>query len=282
MSEQTHRKWYIQIISLLWPALLVLAANLIISAFIGRFTFLGGAEALWKVPFRYLRFSLILIMPLFLLSILSVFMGRIFTFGQRELIAASEKMTGLSLLKTWIIRPFQGIGLSLLLGAKLIGVLQGYSVVAMGSAGVLPPSQFVYGRMMISMAIAAIVSLVLSLFWAMEDLGVSQQNKKTGEVRMIGKYLGVILPVVFGFAGYLSLLHDIPAYLATQYVLQMAVALYPPFVTMTVCHFLYVQRKADVILTRMAVRPVPMLAAGTAGENDTADGPMKPFTKRET
>jgi hypothetical protein len=282
MSEQTHRKWYIQIISLLWPALLVLAANLVISAFIGRFTFLGGVEALWKVPFRYLRFSLILIMPLFLLSILSVFMGRIFTFGQRELIAASEKMTGLSLLKTWIIRPFQGIGLSLLLGAKLIGVLQGYSVVAMGSAGVLPPSQFVYGRMMISMAIAAIVSLVLSLFWAMEDLGVSQQNKKTGEVRMIGKYLGVILPVVFGFAGYLSLLHDIPAYLATQYVLQMAVALYPPFVTMTVCHFLYVQRKADVILTRMAVRPVPMLAAGTAGENDTADGPMKPFTKRET
>ena len=181
MSEQTHRKWYIQIISLLWPALLVLAANLVISAFIGRFTFLGGVEALWKVPFRYLRFSLILIMPLFLLSILSVFMGRIFTFGQRELIAASEKMTGLSLLKTWIIRPFQGIGLSLLLGAKLIGVLQGYSVVAMGSAGVLSPSQFVYGRMMISMAIAAIVSLVLSLFWAMEDLGVSQQNKKTGE-----------------------------------------------------------------------------------------------------
>lgn len=266
MSEQTHRKWYIQIISLLWPALLVLAANLVISAFIGRFTFLGGVEALWKVPFRYLRFSLILIMPLFLLSILSVFMGRIFTFGQRELIAASEKMTGLSLLKTWIIRPFQGIGLSLLLGAKLIGVLQGYSVVAMGSAGVLLPSQFVYGRMMISMAIAAIVSLVLSLFWAMEDLGVSQQNKKTGEVRMIGKYLGVILPVVFGFAGYLSLLHDIPAYLATQYVLQMAVALYPPFVTLTVCHSLYVQRKADVILTRLAVRPVTVLAAGTAGE----------------
>ena len=83
---------------------------------------------------------------------------------------------------------------------------------------------------------------------------------------MIGKYLGVILPVVFGFAGYLSLLHDIPAYLATQYVLQMAVALYPPFVTMTVCHSLYVQRKADVILTRLAVRPVTVLAAGTAGE----------------
>ena len=266
MSEQTHRKWYIQIISLLWPALLVLAANLVISAFIGRFTFIGGAEALWKVPFRYFRFSLILIIPLFLIPILIPFWGRIFTFGYRELIVTTERAPDLSLLKTWIIRPFQGIGLSLLLGAKLIGVLQGYSVVATGSAGVLPPSQFVYGRMMTSMAIAAIVSLVLSLFWAMEDLGVSQQNKKTGEVRMIGKYLGVILPVVFGFAGYLSLLHDIPAYLAAQYVLQIVVALYPPFVTLTVCHSLYVQRKADVILTRLAVRPVTVLAAVTAGE----------------
>ena len=254
MYEQTNRKWHILIARLLWPALLVLAANLIISTFIGRFTFLGGAEALWKVPFRYFRFSLILVIPLFLIPILITFWGRLFTFGHRELIGATEKASNVSLLKTWFIRPFQGIGLSFLLGAKLIGFLQGYSVVATGAAGVLPPNQFVYGRMLISMAIAAIVSLVLSLFWAMEDLGVSQQNKKTGEVRMIGKYLGVILPIVFGFAGYLSLLHDVPAYLAAQYVLQIVVSLYPPFVTLAVCHFLYIQTNADAILTRLAVR----------------------------
>jgi len=132
------------------------------------------------------------------------------------------------------------------------------------------------------MAIAAIVSLVLSLFWVMEDLGVSQQNKKTGEVRMIGKYLGVILPIVFGFAGYLSLLHDVPAYLAAQYVLQMVVSLYPPFVTLAACHTLYIQRKAEVIFTKLAVRPIPTLAAGTNGENVAINGPIKPFTKRET
>jgi hypothetical protein len=280
MSGLTHRARYIQILRSLWPAFLVLAVNLVISFFIGNFTFVGGAEAFWKIPFRYIRFSLILVLPFFLLLPLSGFMGRLFTLGHRELIAATERANGLSPLKIWLVRPFQGIGLSLLLGAKLIGVLQGYSVVATGSAGVLPPSQFVYGRMLISMAIAAIVSLVLSLFWAMEDLGVSQQNKKTGEVRMIGKYLGVILPVVFGFAGYLSLLHDIPAYLAAQYVLQIAVALYPPFVTLSVCHFLYVQRKADIILTKLAVSPVPMLAAGTAGESAIA-GEKISFSKRE-
>jgi len=253
MYEQTNRKWHIRIVRLLWPALLVLAANLVISTFIGRFTFLGGAEALWKVPFRYVRFSFILVIPLFLIPILITFWGRLFTFGHLELIVATGEATSLSLLKTWFVRPFQGIGLSFLLGAKLISFLQGYSVVATGAAAILPPKQFVYGRMMTSMAIAAIVSLVLSLFWAMEDLGVSQQNKKTGEVHMIGKYLGVILPIVFGFAGYLSLLHDVPAYLAAQYVLQMVVALYPPFVTLAVCHTLYVQRNGDVILTRLAV-----------------------------
>lgn len=253
MAEQINKKWHIQIVRFFWPALLVLAANLVISAFIGRFTFIGGAEALWKVPFRYFRFSLILVTPLFLLPILTTYWGRLFTFGQRELIAATERMTGVSLLKIWLIRPFQGIGLSFLLGAKLISFLQGYSLVATGAAAVLPPKQFVYGRIVISMAIAAVVSLVLSLFWAMEDLGVSQQNKKTGEVRMIGKYLGVILPVVFGFTGYLSLLHDVPAYLAAQYVLQIVVALYPPFVTLAVCHFGYIIRKKDVILSRLTL-----------------------------
>jgi len=261
MSGYTHKKWHLQIVRSLWPAFLVLAVNLVLSVFIGNFTFVRGAEAVWKIPFRYVRFSLTLVLPLFLLLPLSGVMYRIFTLGHRELIAAIERANGLSPLKTWIIRPFQGIGLSFLLGAKLIGVLQGYSVVATGSAGVLPPSQFVYGRMLISMAIAAIVSLVLSLFWAMEDLGVTQRNKKTGEVRMIGKYLGAILPVVFGFAGYLSLLHDIPAYLAAQYVLQMVAALYPPFVTLTVCHAVYVQEKGADMLKNLAVRPI---AAPTA------------------
>jgi hypothetical protein len=281
MSEQKNKKWHIQIGRFIWPALMVLAANLVISVFIGRFTFIGGAEALWKVPFRYFRFSLILVIPLFLLPILITFWGRLFRFGHRELIAATERTPNLSPLKTWLIRPFQGIGLSFLLGAKLLGLLQGYSVVATGAAGVLPPSQFLYGRMMTSMAIAAIVSLVLSLFWAMEDLGVSQQNKKTGEVRLIGKYLGVILPVVFGFYGYLSLLHDITAYQAFVYMSQIVIALYPPFVTLAVCHFLYVQRKADVILTGLAAHSLPVLAAGTAGENAVSDDPIKPFTKRE-
>jgi len=280
MFRCTHKKWHIQIVRSLWPAFLVLAVNLVLSVFIGTFTFVGGAEALWRIPFRYVRFSLTLVLPLLLLLPLSGFMGRLFTLGHYELIAATERDTGVSSLKTWLIRPFQGIGLSLLIGSKLIVILQGYSAVATGSAGVLPPNQFEPGRMLTAMAIAVIASLLLSLFWTLDDLGTRQRNSKTGEVTMAGRYLGVILPVLFGFTGFLNLLQDIPASLAVQYVLQIAVALYPPFMTLAVCHAIYVHEKGDVILNNLAVRPIPALAAGVGGET-IAGSTMDPFTKRE-
>ena len=261
---------------LFWPAFAVLAVNLILSFLIGGFTFVGGSEALWKVPLRYLRFSLTLVLPLFLMLPLSGLMSRLFTFGRRELIAAAERETGILPLKTWIIRPFQGIGLSLLIGSKLISMLQGYSVVAVGSARVLPPGQFALGRMATSAAVAVVASIFLSLFWTLDDLGAHQRNTKTGEVKMVGKYLGVLLPVIFGFTGFLNLLKDIPASLAVQYVMQITVALYPPFATLAVCHSLYVTKKGDEILKRLAVRPVPLLWPAAAGEGE-AQAAAHPF-----
>ena len=181
MSGLTNRPRYIQIARSFWPAFAVLTMNLVLSFLIGSFTFVGGSEALWKVPLRYIKFSLTLVLPLFLLSPLSGILGRIFTLGRRELIGAAERETGISPLKTWIIRPFQGIGLSLLIGSKLLVLLQGYSVVAAGSARVLPPGQFAPGRMAASAAIAAVASILLSLFWALDDLGAHQRNTKTGK-----------------------------------------------------------------------------------------------------
>jgi hypothetical protein len=280
MFGYANKKWHIQIVRSLWPAFLVLAVNLLLSVFIGNFTFVGGVDAVWKIPFRYVRFSLTLVLPLFLLLPLSGFTGRLFTLGHRELIATAERETGVMPLKTLFIRPFQGIGLSLLIGSKLIVILQGYSAVALGSAGALPPSQFTPGRMLTSMSIAVIASLLLALFWTLDDLGIRQRNTKTGEVKMAGRYLGVILPVLFGFTGFLNLLQDIPAALAVQYVLQIAVALYPPFMTLAVCHAVYVHEKGDVMLRNLAVRPIPVLADGVGGETD-AGSAIDTFTKRK-
>ena len=164
MSGLTHRPRDIRVARPFWLVFAVLAVNLVLSLLIGGFTFVGGMEALWKVPLRYVRLSLILVLPLFLLSPLSGLLGRLFTLGRRELIAAAERETGISPLKTWIIRPFQGIGLSFLIGSKLIVMLQGYSVVAAGSARILPSGQFAPGRMAASAAVAAVASFFLSLF----------------------------------------------------------------------------------------------------------------------
>jgi hypothetical protein len=110
------------------------------------------------------------------------------------------------------------------------------------------------------MAIAVIASLLLTLFWTLDDLGARQRNKKTGEVKMAGRYLGVILPVLFGFTGFLNLLQDIPASLAVQYILQIAVALYPPFMTLAVCHAVYIYEKGDVLRKTLVVPTTPAFA----------------------
>ncbi len=280
MFGLTNRPGYIRIARPFWPAFTVLAANLALSSLIDSFTFVGGSEALWKVPVRYLRFSLTLALPLFLMLPLSSFMSRVFTIGRRELIAAAERETGISPLKTWIIRPFQGIGLSFLIGAKLLAMLQDYSVVAAGSARVLPPGQFAPGRMAMSAAVAAVASLCLSFLWTLDDLGAHQRNTKTGEMKMAGRYLGVLLPVIFGFTGFLNLLQDIPASLAIRYVFQITVALYPPFATLAVCHSLYVTKKGDVILARLAVRPMPALRPA-AEEKGAVRGNRTPFPGQE-
>jgi len=47
----------------------VLVSNTLIAAFLTEFTFLSGVAALWKVPVRYLRLSLNLTLPLFLLPV---------------------------------------------------------------------------------------------------------------------------------------------------------------------------------------------------------------------
>jgi len=235
----------------LWPALLVLALN-VLAAAVAEFTFIAGPAALWKAPVRYLRLALTLVLPLFLLPPLGPAVRGLFSRGGRELLASGEQDTAVSPLKSFVIRPIQGIGISLLLGAKLVAFLQGYAAVPAGTAAVLPPPQFAPGRFLASTAIAVAVSLVLSLLWTLDDLGLRHRNERTGEIKMAGKYLGVLLPVLFGFSGFFSLLQSDPWPIAAGHVFQIAVVLYPPFVTLAVCHAWYLRRYGERLLGRFS------------------------------
>lgn len=75
---------------------------------------------------------------------------------------------------------------------------------------------------------------------------------------MIGKYLGVLLPTVFGFYGLTGLYGDYTQSLAVKYVGQIAIVLYPPFVMFAVFHNRYIQKLEGSLLKRLKTSPYQM------------------------
>ena len=261
MVDLLRRKSAKENIREMGPALAILLATLIISTFITEFTFTFGAKALWKTLFRFLRLSLVLILPLFLLPSICSLVEGLLNRGNRQLIQVQEdRDTAVRALKNWVIRPLQGIGLAMLIATKLLILLQLYMGSSITVHTILPPEQFNPGRFFSTMAITVIVSLLLSFLWTLDDLGVRHYNRKTGEVRMIGKYVGLLLPIFFGFYGIISLFENNTRLLAAQYIAQMVVVLYPPFVIFNVLHSRYLNSREYKLLEKLKVAQDVILA----------------------
>ncbi|MBP1717833.1 MAG: hypothetical protein H6Q43_1271 [Deltaproteobacteria bacterium] len=198
--------------------MVILLTTLVISTFITEFTFNFGLKALWKTLFRFLRLSLLLTLPMFLLPGICSGIEGFFNRGKRRLVQTQEdRDTAIHPLKNWVIRPFQGIGLAMLLATKLLILLEIYT----GST--------------------------------LDDLGVRHYNKKSGEIRMIGKYVGLLLPIFFGFYGIITLFQNNTQLLVAKYVSQMVVVLYPPFVVFSVIHSRYLSSREDILLRKLKV-----------------------------
>jgi hypothetical protein len=239
-------------LKLMWPAIAILLFTLLISAFFTEFTFITGLESFWKIFLRCFRLSLVLTLPLLLLPFICSIIQRLLNKGNWHLIHIREERDHtINPLKSWFIRPFQGIGLAMLVATKLITLLQISTSAAINASNILPPGQFNPGRFLGVTIIAVITSLLLSFIWTLDDLGIRYSNRKTGEVRMIGKYIGLLLPVIFGFYGIFSLFESHERLLAGQYIFQMIIVLYPPFVVMTVLHFLYIEKYETILLKKL-------------------------------
>lgn len=234
------------------PTLATLLVTLVISAFITEFTFNFGLTALWKTLLRFLRLSFLLTLPLLLLPGLCTLLGGLFNRGARHLIQMQEdRDPAIHPLKNWVIRPFQGIGLAMLLATKLLTFLEFYTGSKITVDTILPQGAFNPGRFISSIAIGVVVSLLLSFLWTLDDLGIRYYNKKTKEVRMIGKYVGLLLPIFFGFYGIISLFENNTQLIVAKYVAQMVVVLYPPFVVFNVLHSRYLKSREKVLLKRL-------------------------------
>jgi hypothetical protein len=247
----------------LWPVWIVLVANLIIAIFISEFTFVGGAQALWKVLLRFLRLSLLLMLPLMLLPGLCSFIQIILNRRTYKLIQIeTDRNRRIYPLKSWMLKPFQGIGLAMLISVKLLVLLQIYTNHSLTSSDILMPGQFSPERFISATVIGIGISLLLSLLWTLDDLGIRLYNSKSGEVKMVGKVVGFFLPVLFGFYGIFSLFHSHEHLLAIQYILQIVIILYPPFVVFNVLHTFYLRKQESILLARLKIQPRAILADG--------------------
>jgi hypothetical protein len=253
MTGQTN-KWFIQIIKLLWPALAVLLGVLFIAIFVSDFTFLSGIKSLWKVLYRFFRLSFILILPILIIPYICTIVSKLLHTKHGRLIQLQEECTlKIDHIHVWLLKPLQGIALTMLLAVKLITFLQIYVDESITGNIIIPTGQFSFTRLLSVSIILVVTSLFLSFLWTLDCLGIRYYNTKSGEVRMIGKYVGVILPIIFGLYGIITLFKDSDRYLAIWNILQMSLVLYSPFVMLAVAHFFYIRSKEAALIKSLNI-----------------------------
>jgi len=234
------------------PAILILILTISLSIFLGKFTFLKGSEAIYKGLLRFFRITLPLCFPLYLLLPIFGTLGRVAQRKNEAFLQVKEKQDlEIHPVKHWLLRPFQGIGIGLLFGTKLLLVLQVVTGTTASASLLIPKGQFQFGRFLIVSGITILVSLLLSTLWTLDDMGIRYFNRKNHEIKMIGKYAGTLMPIVFGLYGVFSLFGEFPKVQALVYLFQMVVILYPSFTVFSVLHAHFVQKRAEALSKRL-------------------------------
>jgi len=215
------------------PALAVLLATIGFSSFYSDFPGLPGWQTAFKAPLRFLRFAFLLCLPLYTIP-------KIYSFITKKSTAflQVEQKGSLKIepIKHWVFRPFQGIGIGLLFGTKLLSILQLVAGPTVGPSLLIPEGHFQLARLLLVTLITVFVSLLLSTLWTLDDLGIRYFNQKDQEVKMIGKYVGTVMPVILGFYGIVNLLANYSTGQAFLFAFKIGVVLYPPLAVFTVLH----------------------------------------------
>lgn len=234
------------------PALAVLFFTIFLSYFSDNLTSVKGWEIIYRALFRFFRFTLLLCLPLYGLSpIYSFVVDKI-----RGKLLQTEKTQELPInsVKHWIFRPFQGIGIGLLFETKLLAALQIITGVTAKPFLLFPRGQFQPGRMLVISGITVAISLLLSTLWTLDDVGIRYVNRKNQEIKMIGRYVGTLMPILFGFYGIFSLISDFPIAQVTIYLFKTVIILYPPFTVFTVFHTRFLRSKAEYFSEKASLR----------------------------
>jgi len=230
------------------PALMVLCLNVFLALFIPGFSFVKDWEVVYKVLSRFFRFALLLTLPLY--GLLPAYVC--FVRKTRGTLIQVERKQDLNIhpLKHWIFRPLQGIGTGLLFETKLLAVLQVITGVTARPFLFFPPGQIQLERLLVISGVTVLISLFLSFLWTLDDMGIRYLNRRDQEMKMIGKFVGTLMPILFGFYGVFSLLASYPKGQAAINLLKIIVILYPPFAVFSIFHSHFVKSKEEELSKR--------------------------------
>ena len=76
----------------------------------------------------------------------------------------------------------------MLVATKLMDLLQIYTGSRISMDTIFPPKEFNPWNFITATAVGLAISLVLSFLWGLDDLGIRLYNRKTRELKMIGRY----------------------------------------------------------------------------------------------
>lgn len=239
----------------LWPAGLVLAATHFIAYLGWEFTHDPGPAALGQVLWRSARLGAALALPLLLLPWLCGLAGRLLNRPPRRLIRMQTPHdVAHTRLQTWLLRPLQGVGLAMLLLSRVLAAVRLYRGDLLHATDIPSPGQADPWLHISGVAILACSSLVLSLLWTLDDLGIRLHNQKTGEVRLLGRYLGLLLPLTVGIYGFFTIFDERSHILALDLIGLFAVVLYPPLVLLVWLHGRYLARQQADLTRRLGAK----------------------------
>jgi hypothetical protein len=148
----------------------------------------------------------------------------------------------------------QGIGIGLLFEAKLLAALQILTGVTAQPVLFSSRGQIQLERLLVITGITVVISLLLSTLWTLDDMGIRYANRKDQELKMIGKYVGTLMPILFGLYGIFSLLDDYPARQAFVFLFRIVMILYPPFAVFAVMHFRFLRSREQQFSERTLLR----------------------------
>ena len=238
------------------PALIVFVASLLFFFFTGKLTIAHLQDVVARSCIRFVRFSFFLCIPIFVAL-------PVYFFIIKRATGAFIRIEGdyphpVRPFIHWLARPFQGIGIIFLISTKLLISLR-IIVGVPESALILGKGSFDAGRFFTVSSEAALIAFFLSLLWLFDDTGIRYFNKRDKEIKMIGKYLGTLMPILFGFYGIITLRANYPASEVLVLLFKMVIVLYPPFLIFSVAHQYIIARRSKDFSTIPGLKTHPLL-----------------------